>query len=264
MSKEPSKKKIGVFVTTGFLLLFGAVILLTGPKFFKRIEHQVLYFDGSVGGLNIGSQVVFKGVPIGKVEQIRLMADVDAADFSIPVYIAIDPEKIQSGAHKKLNKKEGRKLLNEMIEKGLRARLTVQSIITGQMMIELDMMPGTHASFKGNQDDDIVEIPTVASSFQELSQRLEQMPIRETLEGIKTLLDTVNAGAPGVLKNVNKITADMGTLLGYWTGPDSAAMTQDIIRMVNDLSAAAQAFKNFADYLERHPEALLKGKGDYD
>ena len=94
MSKQANKTVIGIFVVGAIALAIAAVLILGSGKFFKQTFRAVCYFEGSVGGLNIGAPVVFRGVKIGSVTDVILRFDSTKLIFTIPVYIEIEPDKI--------------------------------------------------------------------------------------------------------------------------------------------------------------------------
>ena len=94
MSKQANKTVIGIFVVGAIALAIAAVLILGSGKFFKQTFSAVCYFEGSVGGLNIGAPVVFKGVKIGSVTNVILRFETTKLIFMIPVYIEIEPDKI--------------------------------------------------------------------------------------------------------------------------------------------------------------------------
>jgi len=94
MSKPANKTVIGIFVVGAIALAVIAIVVLGSGKFFKQTLRAVCYFEGSVGGLNIGAPVVFKGVKIGSVADVILHFDRKDLIFTIPVYIEIDPSKM--------------------------------------------------------------------------------------------------------------------------------------------------------------------------
>ena len=145
MSKPASKTLIGVFVLGALALAVIALVIFGSGKFFERRITYVMYFDGSVKGLNIGSPVVFRGVKIGSVKDIELKADAKDFKVFIPVYVQVEPQKVTviKGAPG-----QGQ-YIEELIKKGLRAQLEMQSIVTGQLMINVDFFPDKPARFVG-------------------------------------------------------------------------------------------------------------------
>jgi paraquat-inducible protein B len=95
MSKQANKTVIGIFVVGAIALVVSAIVVLGSGKFFKQTLKAVCYFEGSVGGLNIGAPVVFRGVKIGSVTDVILRFETAKLSFVIPVYIEIEPDKLQ-------------------------------------------------------------------------------------------------------------------------------------------------------------------------
>jgi paraquat-inducible protein B len=140
MRKEPNKRMIGIFMVSGIAVLMATFLVFINEKFFSTDgKLVVMYFEESINGLNEGAPVVFKGVKIGKVVSIDLIANSDNLTFSIPVYVRMEPRKNIRGSEFDTRVK----VLDELINKGLRARLTMQSFLTGLLMIELEMLPNT-------------------------------------------------------------------------------------------------------------------------
>lgn len=260
MRKQPHKKVIGLFILIGFILLLALITNSLLNKFFVDKENLVvMYFDESVKGLNVGSSVVFKGVEIGKVSKIELLADAENMDFSIPVYARLSSN--QDLANLDLSLWEKKRGLSSFIKKGLRARLITQSYLTGQLMIELEMLPDTPIVLK-NKNAAMLEIPTVLSPIGELSKGFQTLPLRKTLETFNNILSQMDKELPRILPQF----AEIGEKLNHFI-EQNGPLTSDTLNTMNetlyDISDAAKALRNFADYIERHPEAILKGKGEY-
>lgn len=243
MKKTPNKRRIGLFVIIGIIVLLGLAGSTAIQKFFQKKEDVwVMYFDESIKGLNIGSPIVFKGVEIGKVSNIELFVNPEDLSLKIPVFAEIYPNQHIKKAVTTLEK---RKAIQTMIEKGLRARLISQSLLTGSLMIELEILPNTPIEYRGPKNpkaSNIIEIPTTLSSLGEIQKGLQDLRIRETIKKfdniltkISNLMDNNTGRIDDILINFNK------TLLS-----------------IKDMS---KSFNNMAEYLERHPEALLRGKG---
>jgi phospholipid/cholesterol/gamma-HCH transport system substrate-binding protein len=90
MATEARKFRVGVFVITAVLILVGGVIWLGASRFFERSLYLVTYFSESVQGLEPGAAVKYRGVPSGRVEEIRVAPDGDLIEvvMSMDVNIA--------------------------------------------------------------------------------------------------------------------------------------------------------------------------------
>ena len=252
MSKQPNTRLIGLFLITSISVFVGILAHFVMHKFISD-EHNlvVMYFDESVSGLNIGSPVVFMGVEIGKVARIDLITNPDNMDFRIPVYAHFAPKK-----NVQMNGFRGqRAILNELVEKGLRARLTTQSYLTGQLMIELEMMPNTKAVLK-QEGDDLFEIPTVISQMGKLSQGIQDLPVRDSVLKFNIVMDRLDKE---IIPNLNKLLVNVDTVISA-NKKDLTKTLYNANQTLTDMSMAAKSLRNFADYVERHPESLLKGK----
>ncbi len=254
MRKEPNKKMVGLFMVVGIAVLTVIIGSSLQDKFFgDKAEEVVMYFEESIKGLNVGSPVVFKGVEIGKVSKIDLIANPNSLDFSIPVYAKMDRQGISSIGE--FNTKQ--EVLDALIQKGLRARLTTQSYVTGQLMVEFEMLPETPIVLK-NKNPDFMEIPTALSPMGELSKGLQALPIRQSVESFNQFFDGLNKEMPRINKIVTKIDKVVSD-----NSQASADTVNNLNKAIVNIGEAAKSFRNFSDYLERHPEALLKGKGRY-
>jgi paraquat-inducible protein B len=284
-----------------------------------------MYFDGSVKGLKVGAPVTFRGVEIGSVTNIAIRANPEDLTTRIPVIVEIDPASIETpGGY--LDDQ-----IPRLIKRGLRARLELQSMVTGQLQIELDFMPDTKARLVGGKTK-YAEIPTVSSTLSKLAKDLEKLPLQEiagrlsaVLASIEKFMDNPELGqsvhnlnqtildmqklvkdvdrhvdpllgsataaigrADELVLNVNKQidplaagikkTADAVTRTADTARPaikevgkafaNIAALTgkgseerKQLDRTLKELQAAARSIKVWAEYLERHPEALIRGKG---
>jgi phospholipid/cholesterol/gamma-HCH transport system substrate-binding protein len=186
MAKQVSKTFIGAFVLSALALLILGVILFGGGKFFKTTHQFVTFFKGSVKGLSIGSPVVFRGVEIGTVEDVVIRADPKTYAVNIPVVISLEPDRIKVA--------EGEvtfKNIDKIIDLGLKARLASQSMVTGQLMIELDFYPDKPVKLVGS-DMPFPEIPTIPSPLQEIGKTLQNIPIEKIAGQIVNALERMS------------------------------------------------------------------------
>ena len=138
MRKKPNNKMIGIFIICGVALFFATIGIFVSNRLLQNSDRLVvMYFSESIKGLDVGSPVVFKGVSVGRVVKIDVITDFQKLDFIIPVYVAFNSKKIASRQHRE----SVHQILEEMVAKGLRARLGTQNYLTGQLMIELEFIP---------------------------------------------------------------------------------------------------------------------------
>ena len=300
MAKQANRIMIGGFVVIAVILMAASLIVFGSGKFFKKTQKFVLYFDESVKGLDVGAPVLFQGVQVGSVTSIVIQADLVKLTSQIPVIIEIEPDKFTVQAEdEKL--RDPRKNIPKLIEKGLRAELTMQSFITGKLLIELNLHPDTPVTLKKKKDidKDILEIPTIPSATTRLTNDLKatlagidklinnpDLPesikaLKDTLQEARKLVTRVDRQVDPVATDVRKTVKDFGKLardIDAKVDPlatdlektlsgarsvisDDAPVIVGLEDTLKEISAMARSFRQLADYLEQHPESLLRGKG---
>ena len=249
MSKQANKTVIGIFVVVAIALAVAAVLILGSGKFFKQTLKAVCYFEGSVGGLNIGAPVVFRGVKIGSVTDVSLRLDTTKLLFTIPVYIEIEPDKFRTTGPRPKKIGENLKVL---IDRGLRASLEMQSIVTGQMQVGLDFYPDKPAKFAEVRiDTQTPEIPTVRTAMQELTKKVEKIPIDEifakilsAVEGIEKVVNSPEI--PGTLRSINEAAKEIKPLVANLgeAVKDARKLVQNVDNRVGPLASSIEGTVN--------------------
>jgi paraquat-inducible protein B len=242
-------------------------------------DTYVFNFKESVRGLAVGAPVDFRGIVIGEVTAIYTRYDPARKEFSIPVEVHIFPERFTS--RYSATAKGGRlsdhphQMAEWLVANGLRGQLKTGNLLTGQLYIAMDFFPGA-AKATLDWDNTPPELPTVPGGLQSLQDsitslvdKLNKVPLegiskdlRKTLQDANALMTTLRtsvapeargalAAARAALESANKALQPMSSV---------AQSTSDTMR---ELSRTAASFRALADYLERHPEALLRGKPEY-
>jgi paraquat-inducible protein B len=332
VAKKTNPKLIGGFVIGAIVLAVAAVLAFGGGQFLKPKERAVLFFAGaSLSGLDVGSPVTFRGVKVGSVTNINILYDVMNQDLRIPVHIEVDLDKFQivSGARSPSN-------IKALIDRGLRAQLQVQSLLTGQVDVDLAFHPETPITLVGAEPD-IIEVPTIPSDIALLKANLESVldklsklpldqiagelletvkaakglvadidaQVKPSFENLNRVLDQANltlkearsrlelrdgepmqnlnnalVDARRLVDNVNDQVAPLSgdaknafksmsaafdqaqrTLQAVQSSisPDST-LYFEVNRTLRDIQAMSNSIRAFADYLQRHPDAVLTGK----
>lgn len=224
MSKPADPKLIGAFVLGAIALITVGVLVIGGGKFFQRTTPVVMYFEGSVAGLATGAPVNFRGVRVGQVTNVFIRYQPNGtATLEIPVFAEFSSQNIEIVAPGH-DKKEVRHATDEqlrlLVEKGLRAQLTLPSLVTGQASITLDFFPGSPVQFVNNYPHR-VEIPTVPSTLQEVQTTLQQLytklsklPLDDLIDDARNLLKGASqiANNPEVLETINSASKAMADL----------------------------------------------------
>ncbi len=223
MSKPANKTMIGLFVVGAIALIVVAIGVLGSGKFFKQQYKYYVVFEGSVKGLNVGSPVVFRGVKIGAVSVIRMQFNYATKAMTILVYVDSDPTQfevvnIDEATAKEITRERDRyAMIRQLIARGLRAQLEMQSIVTGQLQIALDIYPDKPAVLTGI-DKTTQEIPSIPTPLQELGKKLQSLPIEEIFQKLDLALDGIGkvVQAPEfkeIVPNLNTALKDAQTLV---------------------------------------------------
>lgn len=264
-------------------------------------EYYLLYFDETVRGLAAGANVEFYGIKIGEVIDVSLQFDQDNLVFRIPVLIAIEPDRIEFTSDLSIPEY---KVMDKLVEKGLRAQQRVGNLLTGQSYIGMAIYPDAEAQKLG-MDDIHPILPTIPNAMAEITttarrmvERINKLPLEETLadirvaarqveamtgsETMESAIDNIdksfeeflkvntdlNAGTlqriNDMLDQANDSLARGGQALDGFSRvmDESEPVVYNLNRLLLDLQESARAVEALADYLERHPEAIIFGKGE--
>ena len=330
MSKKSNPTVIGAFVVGAVILLAVAVAVFGGSELLAKRQTYVAYFSEDTQGLRVGSNVMMNGVVIGQVAKMALIIDQDNYSSRTEVTIEVFPENWISMSEGEVVGEgpagdiEHDELINVA---GLRATLAAESLVTGQLLVDVDFRPEVAAVMRGGDDTPYPEIPTIPSKIQELLAKIQTWAaelsehfdaeqfannlqsairgidelansedLRETLAGINTLtnkketqeltvtlqsairdIDTAATDASALLRNANaKLDTDLKPILEKVDGAmleaqqalaaakvqlsGDSAQAYQITEALREIQGAARSLREFLDYLERNPEALLKGK----
>ncbi|RDK00823.1 intermembrane transport protein PqiB [Paraburkholderia lacunae] len=240
------------------------------------IDRYVLNFKESVRGLTVGAPIDFRGIVIGEVSAINTHFDPAARAFSIPVEVTIFPERLISRDEWQSQKgqisSERKEFADYLVSKGLRAQLRTASLLTGQLYIAIDFFSSAPKA-KMDWSKKTPELPTVPGNLQGLQEsitslvaKLNEIPfdgiskdLRKTLGDADTLLNTINTDIAPDAKATLAAAREALTSANRTLQSDSP-LQQSTAETMRELSRAAVSIRSLAEYLERHPEALIRGK----
>jgi paraquat-inducible protein B len=180
---------VGTFVLAAVALIVAGILAVGQTGLFSRQHAAVVYFDGSVKGLYLGAPVSFRGVKIGEVTRIGLEVDARSLDTRIPVEVTL-----QSGTALRMqsDQDEGELDIANLVQRGLRARLSLQSFVTGQMGVELDFRPDTPLTLLGGTQGKLPEIPTTQDKLDALIAQVQDLPVADLMAKLLRTLDTLD------------------------------------------------------------------------
>jgi paraquat-inducible protein B len=256
MSNKGNTAVIGAFVVGALVLAVAGILTFGSGMLFSEKKTYVMYFDGDLKGLNVGAPVAFRGVRVGEVTDISVYIESEPLQFIVPVMAEIDSRRFhQTGGSEAASNSEAD--LKTLIAKGLRAQLSLQSIVTGQLMIQLDFYPGTPAKLKGSGETP--EIPTLPSGFERLTQALEKISFRELVDNVNLAVKQIGSildknEIQKTLSSIRTAADDMAVLARHLdqeatplidslkrTSDDAGRLIQGADRKIDPLMADVQA-----------------------
>ena len=261
MTERGTKTFIGAFVLGALALLVAFILLLGSGTLGAKNPTFVLYFNTSLKGLIQGSPVYFKGIRIGKVNSIQIRPQLHGVRFQTPVIIEIERNTattlLEGGKEGEFF--EDTDALNKLIFNGLRAKLGITSILTGQLCVELDIMKNADPvdltqmrPYKGSP-----EIPTQLSSLDAALNTLEDIPIQEIIYDVMNSVKRMsvqlqNADLSGLVNSLKETSnAIRAQVEGFGPLREHAGKTLD-----SCIELAGSVQKDFKDTMKRMNTAL--------
>ena len=251
-------------------------------------------FDQSVRGLSVGAPIDFLGVEIGEVRAIRPGYDAQRKRYPMEVTADVYPLRLgavrgalveapqgQGPGQDRDQRQRDRRELNlrlfqRLVENGVRAQLRTGNLLTGQMYVALDFVPKSRPTTLAMADG-VPEVPTVPGTLSdvqpqiaEIVAKINKVPfddigrdLRATLAQAREAISKLSPEAQQSLAEVRKTLEAMQGSLGKFDrnllDPD-APVQRNVEQTMTDLQRAAQSLRVLTDYLQRHPESLLRGK----
>lgn len=259
------------------------------------IAHAVLYFSESLRGLSVGAPVTYAGLPMGEVTDVGLEYNPKTESIQPRVDVALYPNVLiehirNSGkAHEKAKNQNWRSaLMQRMIDRGLRAQLRSGSLVTGQLYVALDYFPNAVKAGKIDFNKSPYEFPVMSSSLQDMEHKvtgiiakIDKIPFEAIGGDVRKAVDSLNKllqDADGLLNSLDKemlpeirttvqelrkaVKTAERTLAGAektLVGKDSPTQ-QELRSALQEVSRAARSINELIEYLERNPNALIRGK----
>lgn len=274
--KRANPAIIGGFIIGAIALVVAAIFVVGSGNFFQKTFRCVMYFNGAVQGLNVGAPVNFRGVKIGTVKTVKMVFNPDNLNIRIPVFVEFPRGKrgdmdvmhlIESGP------RTPEATLDALIKRGLRGQLQAESLVTGQLFVQLDIYPDAPpAEMLRDPDTKLLEIPTVPTTLQEVSQTLRQalnklgglkleemlFDLQKALAGVERLVNS--SELMDLIHNMNVAFQDAQHL---FRNADTqlervASGATTTLGNISTLATAAQPLVRDLAALVRHAEALLR------
>ena len=292
MSKEPRYRSIGLFVIGAAALAAACLIFFGRFKFFDPSYVFRSYFSGSVKGLVPGAPVRFRGAQVGSVRDVSIVYHRDTDTLKIPVLIELYQASVKGISTDPDGNVTEVALVERLIKRGLRAQLSLDSIVTGQLYVQLDFMPSVPIVLNEEDNDIYPEIPTAPSPLDKIQMTLETLPINEIVNRTVHILQKVDEFVSSDsltqgFANISSMAVELRELAEH-IDQRSDVLSQEVValsksstttlqsldgtlkdvrptvretqRTLEELSAMSRSVRRLADLLERQPESVLLGK----
>ena len=259
--------------------------------------RYVLYFNESLRGLSVGAPVTLLGLPAGEVTDVGFAIDPAMMNLRGRVEIVSYPERLvarlnanQAAVGKSFERsvQERHAILQRLVEqKGLRAQLRSGNLLTGQLFVALDYFPNAPKT-KVDWSRDVPELPVVQSTVSDIEAKitaivakLDKLPLEEISADLTKVLVTTDQTLKDASKAINRLDSDVTPGLkttvdeirraiasadavlknadATLVGKDAPAQ-QELRDALQEIARAARSLRILTDFLEQHPEALLRGK----
>jgi paraquat-inducible protein B len=248
---------------------------------YSRKVQLIGYFPGSVRGLAAGADVTLHGLKVGQVTDVQITYDAAKQAIVAPVHFEVEPERIV-GIGKRVAPDAGA-AIDMLVGQGLRATLQSANLLTGQMLVALEFVPDAPPATVTRENQAFV-IPTsdsgsfsnLQASAGELLRKVNTIPfeslgrnLNQTLASARDMVQNLDTGLAPTMKKLpdmaaalQKTMTDANRLVlslqsGYG---DNTQFNRDLDRLMIQLNDAVRSIRSLADLLDRHPEALIKGR----
>lgn len=248
------------------------------------VEAYVLTFTQSVRGLAVGAPVDFRGVVVGEVRRIDLQFDREKVNYRMEVEIHFFPQRMRSrhrpaGGTGRWDQLTPAERMQRLVQNGFRGQLRTANLLTGQLYVALDFFDKAPKA-KVNFDRKPPEIPTVGGGLSELQEsvanivkNLEKVPFDRIAQDLRNALRTLEATLRKADAVMGKLDTEIAPELratleqarktlssAEQTLASDSPVQGDLRETLNEVTRAAESVRALADYLERHPESLLRGR----
>lgn len=259
--------------------LFKSQASISEAVYTEKVPY-LMYFDGSVRGLTPGAPVEFRGLKVGAVVDVSLVFDPDAVSVRIPVVVQIEPQRISVLGQ--ADSIPPYLVMDKLVDRGLRAQLKPGNLLTGQLLVALDFYPASQPAElkRGGRYPELPTVPsdieTITRSVADLLGKIGELPLeplvadaRDAVQAMKTLMESPDIqrsanslrqtadAAKAALVQVETTLATVDSMIG-----ENSGLRHDLGATLSDMRDTARSLRVLTDYLDRHPEALIRGKGE--
>ena len=254
---------------------------------FTTTQAFVTYFENSVRGLAKGSSVEFYGIQVGTVSDVTLEVDDATGNARVRVGLDIQPERVLGEGN--AAKEDPVTTARRLVQRGMRAQLQTANYLTGQQVLALSFAPNAPPAELQQVGKDLV-IPSqgggldnIVQALSDMAGKLDRLPLDQigqnlnntlrsasgTMTSVDALVKRTDAGLSPLLKSLPGITAALqdtvaraGRTFGSLDNSYGANSQchRELERAMTQVGDSARSVRILADFLDRHPEALVRGR----
>ena len=230
--KPANTKLIGIFVFGAILLTIGSLFLFGSRDLFQKKRYFYAYFEQDVNGINVGAPIKFRGIEVGSVKSIVGNYDTETSIVTPRILLEFHPETLKGA---KVAKGEYT-LFQPLLQRGMRASLRSQSLLTGQLYVSLDFYENRPIRNLGTDKDKYPEMPTIDSGLGEIFAAFEDLPLDALVSQITSTLDSLehvlsNEGISESASYLPTLLQDIDTMInaiGVFTAEELPPTTTQI------------------------------------
>jgi paraquat-inducible protein B len=288
MSKKANPTVIGLFIVAGVVLGVTGLVVFSSGNLFSHKQRFILYFDSSMKGMNPGAPVQYRGVTIGKVTEVLIAHNQAPDDRSMPLIVEIDQTSLRRETDRRIEISSDA-ALQRLVADGLRARLDAANLITGVLMVQLEVSPDNPPPVYHQLKKEYPEIPTAPTDIDVLMRNIARMDVKgiaDKLNAILTRLDALLAdvdlkatfaSVTNLLASVNGVVSskeltnslaslhrtldkfgDLATNIDSRVGPVASDLTNTLDQMQSTLADLRVAVQGMSAMVA--PDARLQGQ----
>ena len=225
-------------------------------------QTYLLVFNQSVRGLEPGAPVEFRGIQIGQVEDVHAEFDAKTDNFTIPVTISVDPERLGVKVHGRgaggiETDTAHKQIIDTLVSHGLRAQLRTGSLLTGAMYVAVDFFPDA-PPYKVDWSQHPAHLATMPGKLEgidenvaSLIKKLERVPYEQIAGDLRKVIASLDQ----TLESTRRTIDHADKLI-----EPNSGLEMELSNTLQEMRRTARELRLFTDYLERHPEALIRGK----
>ena len=218
MSKKANPTFIGLFVVVGLALGVAGLLLFSASGLFSHTFRCVLYFNGSLNGLNQGAPVKYRGVTIGSVTKVLIHSNQKTNDYTMPVIVDIQEHLLQERLEDTRLFRD-RASFEMAVVRGLRGSLEAESFVTGVLYVGLEFVPNEPPPAFHQLKPIYIEIPTRPTEIQQFMQNLARVDFKgldDRLSALMARLDSaigslnlgeMSGGITNLVASLNRVAA---------------------------------------------------------